>query len=80
MSAYKIHTVGIRMDQHTYDRLQELAAATERSMSAVVRLLVKQATTSGFREICLLPRHQPDHRAQAQAGQEVEYGNDNAPT
>jgi hypothetical protein len=76
MKQTKTHTLGIRVDNATYERLQRLALATERSMGSVVRLLIRQAEVSGFREICLLPRHQADYgvRAREPGGQEVNDG------
>jgi predicted transcriptional regulator len=51
----KKHAFGVRIDGDTYEQLEKLAAATERSKGAIVRLLIRYAAEMGFREVRVLP-------------------------
>ena len=63
MSGKKMHNLGIRVDHETFEKLKRLAEATDRSKGSIVRLLIRRAAESGFREIRLLPDSQADEPA-----------------
>ena len=46
-------TKGIRMDDETFRKLQQLAKETDRTMGSVVRVLIKLAETGSINDIKL---------------------------
>ena len=65
MTEKKMHNLGIRIDHETFEKLKQLAEATERSKGSIVRLLIRRAAERGFREVQVLP----DNRAGREVAQ-----------